>query len=473
MGLISNGDWITLSVSTQSFNEKPSNFGSIRYTTQTISFKQFIDYIQNGRCFCHTFNTNHNNSEFGVKDKTIDNFKQTSFLWLDCDNAPIGIDEAFDKLKYKPNIAYSTFSNRIKGNRYRFIYLTDFLIKSNEEYQLYLNILLDSILFYLGKDFLNCIDKCCLNVSQQMMGSHKDCILLTNEESSFDNKLFSLLLENNKKFDVKGKAIECIHLPNLENIKKEKREKTILENQVLNTLVEKTSQIIKEGKFQPKLSNLDKVIYDNTSVYTDVEDQGIYEVRFGCKDKKLIKIKIGKRSKALYACGLTLKKVTPSISLEEMAASLWWIYRNACETSDDMKLTDICRITIGCFNKKNVETKKRKFVINPQYKCLNKKEKAKHLGLARRKKRNEKVLSNYDFNKTAKQNAEELGISENSIHAALKENDMALRQDKYRHFCEVYKTNPNASVRKLAELCGIANTTVQRYKARYDKELVA
>ena len=133
----------------------------------------------------------------------------------------------------------------------------------------------------------------------------------------------------------------------------------------------------------------------------------------------------------------------------------------------------ICRIAIGCFNRKNVEAKKRKFVINPKYKYLTKKEKAKQLGLARRKKRNEKVLSNYDFSKTAKQNAEELGVSENTIHTVLKENDLSPRQDKYRHFCEIYKANPNASVRKLAELCGIANTTVQRYKARYGKELAA
>ena len=469
MGLISNDDWITLSVSTQSYSEKPSNFGSIRYTNQTISFQQFIDYIQSGRCFCHTYNTS--NSEFGVKDKTIGNFKQTSFLWLDCDNAPVGIEEAFDKLYVKPNIAYSTFSNGIKGNRYRFIYLTDFLIKSNEEYQSYLGILLDSILINLGKDFLNCIDKCCLNVSQQMMGSHKDCIIRTFDRFSLTKGAFSYFEERNEKIGFKGKGFECIHFPNLDNnIKVKERERTMHGNQDLNTLIKRVSHIIELGCYSPKLSNIDEVVYNEEEVYTDVEDQEIYEVRLPYKGKEKVLVKSGNRNKALYACGLKLMKIKPTILLEDLCAGLWWIYCRMCETSDDMKLIDICRIAIGCFNKENIDTKKRKFVIHPEYKFLPREEKAKYLGLARRKKRDEKVLSNYDFSKTPKQNAEELGVSENTSQTVLKENDLSLRQDKYRNFCEIYKANPNASVRKLAELCGIANTTVQRYKARYDKE---
>lgn len=462
-------DCIKISVSTQSFSEKPSNFGIIRYTTQTISFKQLIDYIQEGHCFCHTFNA----EKFGVSEKTKSNFKETSFLWLDCDNAPIGINEAFDKLEYKPNIAYSTFSNGIKGNRYRFIYLTDFPITSDEEYKYYLNILFNSISSNLGEDFSSCIDKCCFNVSQQMMGSKRDCILLTNESYYFDKRLLFSLKERSKEYYIEDKAFECIHFPNLDNYYKEKEEKAITQNQVLNTLIENSLLIYKGNGFYPKLSNLDKVIYDSKSVYTDVERQDIYEVKLIHIGNELMKSKIGARSKKLYACGLRLKKITPSITLEEMVASLWWIYQNTCETSSDMQLIDICRIAKGCFNKENFETKKRKFVINPQYKHLPKEEKAKYLGLARRKKRNEKVLSNYDFNKTAKENAEKLSISENTIHAALRENGISLRQDKYKYFCEIYEANPNASVRKLAKLCDIASSTVLRYKARYGKELAA
>ena len=63
------------------------------------------------------------------------------------DNATLKMDEALSLLTYKPNLAYTTMSNNIegKGYRFRFIYLTNFTIQSNDEYIFFLNLLINSI----------------------------------------------------------------------------------------------------------------------------------------------------------------------------------------------------------------------------------------------------------------------------------------------------------------------------------------
>ena len=58
---------------------------------------------------------------------------------------------------------------------------------------------------------------------------------------------------------------------------------------------------------------------------------------------------------------------------------------------------------------------KRKYLINPIYKALPIELKRKELGKARRKKRNEYILSNFDCNKTIEENAKELNIAASTI----------------------------------------------------------
>ena len=62
------------------------------------------------------------------------------------------MDEALSLLTYKPNLAYTTMSNNIegKGYRFRFIYLTNFTIQSNDEYIFFLNLLINSITNDIG-----------------------------------------------------------------------------------------------------------------------------------------------------------------------------------------------------------------------------------------------------------------------------------------------------------------------------------
>ena len=461
MGFNFNSDRVNLSVSTQSYTVKP-NFSSICYTTKALMFDEFIWHIQHGYCFCHQY---HTNSEFfGKRDKTISNFKQTSFLWFDFDEAPININEAYEKLTLKPNIAYTTFNNGIKGNRYRFVYLTDFLILSDEEYKDCLKILSNSFCSDINKDFCRCIDPHCLNVSQQMLGSNSDCTLFLNKENSLSKEDFLSLSKSQIKND-------CTHFPILDNNNiSEKKKRTITENGTLSTLMEKVLDILQKADFSPLLSNIDKVQYDKDSTYTCVENQGIYEIRVWFKDGQPVKVEEGHRSKFLYACGIALKNINPQITLEEMAANMWWIYNHRCTVTEDMRLKDICRIAIGSFSASNPEIGKRKYVINPEYEMLCKKVKMQLLGKARRKNRDNKVLSNFDAQKSIKENAQALGMSKSTICASLKENGISINRNKYLLFCDIYKENPNESIRKLAFRCKVSPSTIQRYKVLYEED---
>ena len=87
---------INLSVSKENYMEKP-NFKAVRYQKKTnLSIHDYASLILKGYCFCHLYNTSL--AEFGQREKTISNFQQTNFLWLDVDNATLKMDEALSLL---------------------------------------------------------------------------------------------------------------------------------------------------------------------------------------------------------------------------------------------------------------------------------------------------------------------------------------------------------------------------------------
>lgn len=116
---------------------------------------------------------------------------------------------------------------------------------------------------------------------------------------------------------------------------------------------------------------------------------------------------------------------------------------------------------------------KRKYLIAPEQKYLSRPEKSKALGKARRKTRDSTILGSYDFTKTVKENAKELGVSENTIRNSLKDNDLKTsNQEKYDRFVKVYMDNPNATIRGLAKLTGLSDKTIQAYRKRFEGQLV-
>lgn len=119
------------------------------------------------------------------------------------------------------------------------------------------------------------------------------------------------------------------------------------------------------------------------------------------------------------------------------------------------------------------ELGKRKYLIHPDYKHLTRSDKSKELGKSRRKTRDNKILSNYDFCKSPKENADELRMSENTIRNSLRDNGIkTINEEKYNIFVDTYNNNPDAKIRDLAKLTKLSDKTVQSYKKKYKDSLL-
>lgn len=456
-----------LGISTIKYTTKP-NFKNVRYITkENICISRMIELIREGYSFCHSF---HANGEFGNKEKTIKNFKQTNFIWFDFDDCIDSINKVYQRLTYKPNIAYTTISNLQEGklNRFRFIYFLDFKIHSNDNYKYYLNLLLNTIIKDLGKDYLKYIDNNCFNVSQQMFGSNKKAIIISND-SIYNKNVFDTITNN---YNIDNSLIKDKCSKKLKSNLRE-REKILRQNEEITTSISELIDLLQSTDirtYQPILSNEHLAILED-DIYTDVSEQNIYKINFLYnKDNKIQKVKKGYRNNMLFIWGITIRNISESINIEELTKCLYWLYIFRCEKSDDFDLYQICTIAINAYKailNDYKEIGRRKYIINPDNKNMSREEKKKALGKARRKTRDNNVLSNYDISKSVKDNAEELGISENTIRNSLKDNGIkTTNENKFERFVNIYSKHHDLSIRELVKLTGLSDKTVQKYKKK-------
>lgn len=451
-----DNDCIDVSVSLQSFDSKPNTYYGLTYEQKSITINQFLDLITAGHCFCYNFHTS--KRIFGLNEKTIANFSSTSIIWIDIDDSEDNITTVCNKLRYKPNIAYTTFSNGIKGNRFRFIYLLDFNIYNIDEYQDYIHVIYSSIKVDIDNNLF--IDEKCLNVSQQFLGTNKDSIILLNNEYYYSIKLLDKI------------KLEYICTKNNDSnniIYKEKRERIITENHKIGTdkneIINKALDIYNSEDFKPILTNADNVIHGN-DVYTYVGDKNVYEIRrwYNYNTMSYCRINQGYRNTVLFTFGIIIRNIEADIKVERLAATLYWIYNNYCEVTDDMSIIDIVNIAIGCMNYNNPDLGKKKYQINPLYKdSLSRIQKLQALSEAKCKRRNELVMNNYDSTKTVKENAAAIGLSPDTVRKALNDSGYSIRRTKFERFKECYKKDSNKSIRELSAELKISKTTIQKY----------
>lgn len=463
-----------LGVSTKGYTTKP-NFRDVKYNTkENIGINGMVELIRGGYSFSHTF---HVDKEYGNKEKTIANFKQTNFIWFDFDDCIDSLTTTHEKLTYKPNLAYTTISNNQEGksNRFRIIYILDFKINSNDSYKHYLNILLNTIIKDLGKEYLKYIDNKCFNVSLHMFGSNNNSTIITNN-TIFNKSIFENIINSNTINNLIDYG-KCSKKLKSNNLKKE--EKILKQTEGITTPISELIELLQSTDiraYQPILSNEHLAILDN-DIYTDVSEQNIYKITsLYNKDNKIQRVKKGHRNNMLFVWGITIRNMNSAISIEDLAKHLYWLYIFRCERTDDFDMYQVCSIAINAYKadlNDYRELGKRKYLINPENKDLSRIEKAKALGKARKKSRDNNILPNYDLNKSPKENANELEVSENTIRNCLKDNGVKTpNQTKYDKFVEIYDGQPNLSIRKLVELTGLSDKTIQKYKKKLEKELV-
>ena len=154
---------LKVSISVKGYTQKPQGkeVAQIRYVKQTLTIQQLIDYISQGHCITHCFEDY--DEEFGQSTKKIENFRYTQLIGIDVDDSDVDLDTYISSLIYKPTLAYTTFSHKIKGNRFRLIYIFNHKIKGAELYC--------DVYKWLAQD-LNLKDNCMQSCAQMMYGTN-------------------------------------------------------------------------------------------------------------------------------------------------------------------------------------------------------------------------------------------------------------------------------------------------------------
>lgn len=152
---------IELSLSVDYYLSKPKNIAQIRYKRRTFTQNSLMVVLGTGYCVAHCFRTQ--NEIFTQSEKTNDNFEYTQMIGVDIDDCDKDMETFIRGLKKKPTFAYTTFSNGVKGNRFRMIYLFNQKIDSIPLYKAVYNWITEG---------LNINDNCMRSVSQQMFGTN-------------------------------------------------------------------------------------------------------------------------------------------------------------------------------------------------------------------------------------------------------------------------------------------------------------
>lgn len=152
---------IELSLSVDYYLNKPNNIAQIRYRRKTFTQNSLMIVLKSGYCVAHCFRTK--NDIFTQSEKTNDNFEYTQMIGIDIDDCETDMGTFIKRLEKKPTFAYTTFSNGVKGNRFRMIYLFNQKIDSIPLYKTVYNWITEG---------LNINDNCMRSVSQQMFGTN-------------------------------------------------------------------------------------------------------------------------------------------------------------------------------------------------------------------------------------------------------------------------------------------------------------
>ena len=126
-----------LSVSTQAFPQKPQAnvVKDIKYTTETLTIDELEQRVRDGYAFCYNFLPT-DSGVLSQQDRHIDRFDYTQTVFYDFDKMPMSMEEFIETLRYKPSLAYTTYSNGTNGKYgYRLVYAFRLRISNERDFE--------------------------------------------------------------------------------------------------------------------------------------------------------------------------------------------------------------------------------------------------------------------------------------------------------------------------------------------------
>jgi len=335
---------------------------------------------------------------------------------LDLDgDVECGLDELVAGLRYKPSIAYTTYSHQQegKGNRYRLLYLFRIAITDTDIYKSIYQILIDNLGFKLN-------DNCGGNVTQAIYGTNENCqIILTENIYSISDFDISDKVQNGHSNSIKKEEKNIIRL-----------ESPIQDNDYINDYWNMSygDLLLKYSDKYPIFEHtpLNETDDDTPFImlpsnYIEIKRYWFMETAYDENGDKrysvsrVKKIKDGEhRKKKLFLNGILRRIMVNDLSFEHLLNNMIYeLYHYIDNSKDRITKKDLFDISVNIYKSdidnynSLIKKDKRKFIVNDKY-CI------KH-NLNRKQVRNisrklityNQIGELYDFNITDKQNVEQ------------------------------------------------------------------
>ena len=418
---------INLAISVKSYTDKPQSneFTKCLYQYQELDKDGLIDVIRNGKIMCHNFRIekwNDNGCFKRYQNQRKENFEFANVLFVDIDDIEIGLTDLIRLLDKKPTVAYTTFSNGVKGNRYRLVYCLENKITSADEYER----VMKSLNCYIKQTFPSFqIDEHSFVSTQPMYGTKKNCKLHDNPYVYSKNDFLPYYCKETETENVK-KAIKT----GTENVKYEFK---VNDWDFVNSffkldLYDKISVplfIRKWGYKYPyfyqteihfKWNEMAALLPDNPADFQCIQRKyfkDIHEISEESEDKRFFgchiqKVKNGSRNKLMYVLCQLRKVMKPDVAPEHLLYCLLYDVFFTFDISDkEITNTKLYNTAFRAYQDEiTIELKKdkRKFIVNPDYCLINGITKKSVARKFQRELNDAKIGEHYDFGVSVKEN---------------------------------------------------------------------
>lgn len=469
--------------------EKAKYFKNINFKTGNISKDTFIKVIESGCTITYLYK----DSEFNRSNSYMkNNYKGTQYIVVDVDKCDISPLDFVERIKYKPTVVHTTFSNlsEQKENKWCFhlIYCFDEVIEGEDNFR--------TVFDELTADYTDYVDNCAKDCHRVIFTSNKnlpnyifkdydiiyktkDFVSLSKEEEysdldSFFNESSSVEKNEDASILVSSNNIQANKkIQTKEKTDKISRNDWNLNEQFftdLNTMVR--SDFI-DKYYTDRISShtiiTDEMVRytDNGIVYADLRGVDWYEVpskyRYNpTSGKSLIKkVQNGNRTKSLMFDCLMFIKCNPNITKEELVTALihevYKYYNNSDKELNNYKIVGIAKYGWNMKDNIQVEPLKKKFKIL----VSDSMKKITATGVINKLMKDEQIDENIDYNRTLEDNIKLLKengikITKKRLQQFLQDYEVILKTDKEVRndkVIQLYRENPNLSLREMVKLC--------------------
>ena len=325
------------------------------------------------------------------------------------------LDELVSKLRYKPSIAYTTYSHQQqgKGNRYRLLYLFRIAISDVNVYKSIYQILSDNLGFKLN-------DNCGGNVTQAVFGTNEDSqIIVTEHTYSIEDFNISDTIQNGHSNSIKKEERNIIEI-----------ECPIQDNDYINDYwnMSYNDLLMKYSDKYPIFEHtpLDEVDDDTPYIllpadYIEIKRYWLMETIYDengnkrCSVSRARKIKDGEhRRKKLFINGILRRMMIKDLSFEHLLNNMVYeLYHYIDNSKDRINKKDLFEISVNIYKsnidnyKGLIKSDKRKFIVNDNYCILHNLNRRQVRNISRKAITYNQIGELYDFKLSDKKNVDE------------------------------------------------------------------